>query len=298
MISTISTSHILLAFASWEDRFALGLQEDLKKFHCSQVVVFYFRDYASQTESARLSSRSLCLKRNVEYHEVELNPVLPGKNLERMKEAIETLDSDIPIVVDISTMPREVIWHIFWLCEDRSVPTNYRYHSPTSYSDDWVSRNPARPRLVHKLSGIALSGSKTALLLVVGYDIQRVWRLVRFFEPSRLMMGLQQGSRFAANEDFMMQYAKEFPVTEACSTFQLDAFAQDHGLSCIQTALQAVDEDYNVILGSLGPKLTAVSLYRIQRQSREMGLVYAPAHEFNPNYSQGIGSSYQGVLGD
>ena len=293
-----SASHILLAFASWEERFALGIQADLSAFPYSQVLVFYFVDYADRTEDARSSVKCLCRKLNVKYREIALNPDHPAKNLEHMHGVIGNLDPKTPIVVDISTMPREIIWHIFWLCEGRATPFEYRYHSPTSYSDDWLSRNFGRPRLVHKLSGIASSGSPTAVLLAVGYDVQRARQLVRFFEPSKLMIGLQRKSAFADNDSIMQQYSEEFPASDGHSFFEMNAFAPDHGHDCIQQQLQGLEESYNVILGSLGPKLTAVSLYRVQRQHQNMGLVYAPASEFNVHYSKGIGDSYQGSIGE
>ena len=292
-----SRDHILLAFASWEQRFALGLQADLNAFPCSQALVFYFVDYADRTEDARSRARGLCRQQNVEYREVELSAQHPAKNLEDLGRFVGGLDADYSVVVDITTMPREIIWHLFWLCEGRSVPFKYRYHSPASYSSDWLSRNFGRPRLVHKLSGIALSGARTALLLTVGYDVQRVWQLVRFFEPSKLMIGLQKGSRFEDNVNIMQQYAREFRVSDGHLIFEMDAFSQDHGLGCIQQQLEDLGEGHNLLLGSLGPKLTAVSLYRVQRQRQEVGLVYAPASEFNENYSAGIGDSYQGTLG-
>ena len=292
-----SADHILLAFASWEERFALGLQADLSAGpSCSQALVFYFSDYADRTEQARSDVGSLCREQRVKYREVELSTDHPAKNLEEMNKVIGGLDLDISIVVDISTMPREIIWQVFWLCEGRSAPFEYRYHSPASYSEDWLSRSFGRPRLVHKLSGEAASGLTTALLLAVGYDIQRVWQLVRFFEPSKLMIGLQKNSPFRDNDSIMQQYAKEFEVADENSVFEMDAFAQDHGFVSIQKQLHELGDRYNVLLGSLGPKLTAVSLYRVQRKQPKMGLVYAPASEFNDEYSKGIGPLYQGIF--
>ena len=287
---------MLVAFASWEDRFARGLIDDLDAFPCSEALVFYFNNYAPRTEDARSTVRALCSKRGVGYREVELSPDSPSKNLEAMNSIIGGLDSDTPIIVDISTMPREVIWHIFWLCEGKSTPLKYRYHSPKSYSQEWLSRNFGRPRLVQKLSGIALSGRQTALVLAVGYDVQRVRQLVRFFEPATLLIGLQEDSQFDDNANIMEQYEREFKVTRGRSVFRMDAFAEDHGLDRILEQLRGLEEEHNIILGSLGPKLSAVSLYRIQRKKPEMGLAYAPAREFNDQYSNGIGACFEGII--
>ena len=291
-----NSNHILVAFASWEDRFVAGLTADLEAFPCSEVLVFFFDNYAHRTVAARSSVRALCDKRGVGYSEFELSPDTPTNNLQEMHSIISKIDMETPIVVDISTMPREIIWHIFWLCEGQSAPLKYRYHSPKSYSREWLSRNFGRPRFVPKLSGIALSGRPTALVLAVGYDVQRVRQMVRFFEPSRLMIGLQEDSQFDDNATIMAQYENEFKVIDGCSVFGMDAFAKDHGLDCILQQLQGLEEEHNIVLGSLGPKLSAVSLYCVQRKKPEMGLAYAPAREFNDHYSKGIGQFFEGTI--
>ena len=287
---------VLIAFASWEDRFVRGLLDYLRLVSCDHVVIFYFATYSTKTEKPRAELRSECLSRGLAYSEVELDADRPHVNLQTVSDTIGRFASTFPLIVDISTMPREVIWHIFWISEYREAPLSYRYYSPSSYSDDWISRDPGRPRLVHKLSGIARPRAKTALLVAVGFDVQRVWQLVRFFEPSKLLVALQMYSPFPANEKVMRRYVDQLRVGQISSTFEIDAFGADHGYHVIERQLAHVFRDHNVVLSSLGPKLTAVSLYRLQRQWPQAGLVYAPANEFNMEYSRGIGNLYEGVL--
>jgi hypothetical protein len=52
-------------------------------------------------------------------------------------------------------MPRENIWTLFfWLLDMQKARTQYVYHRALGYGD-WLSRDPQRPRLVYKLSGLA-----------------------------------------------------------------------------------------------------------------------------------------------
>ena len=287
---------VLLAFASWEDRFVGGVLEDLDLLPSAQLLVFYYSSYSAQTDQPRRQLQAECSVRGLGYDEVELDPDRPQYNLRLLDAAINGLGPTSPFVVDISTMPREIIWSIFWLSEDRQGSLRYRYYSPAGYSEQWLSRDPGRPRLVHKLSGIALPQAKTALLVAVGYDVQRVWQLIRFFEPSKLIIALQTNSPFPANDGIMQRYVEELRVGEACSTFEIDAFEDDHGYRSIEARLADLVDDHNVVLSSLGPKLTAVSLYRIHRRWPQVGLVYAPANQFNIEYSRGIGALFEGVL--
>lgn len=295
-MTTTSGLSVLLAFASWEDRFLQGVLQDLDDVYCGQVVVSYFSSYDSKTKDARAKVRSECEARSLPYAQLELDPSRPHDNLRVLDTAIFELDASSPIVVDVSTMPREVIWHIFWLCEHRQGPLHYRYYSPGKYSDDWLSRDPGRPRLVQKLSGIASPQAKTLLLLAVGYDFQRVSQLIRFFEPSRLMLALQTDSPFSANDSMMERYVNGLRGSGTFETFPIDAFQDDHGYHAFEDKLSDVVDKHNVILGSLGPKLSAVSLYRIRRRWPQVALVYAPANEFNMDYSRGIGTLFKGTL--
>ena len=284
---------VLIAFASWEDRFAEGVLRDLDELGCTEVVVFWYGSYRERTAATREHVRSMCQDRSVDYSEVELATDKPQENLRTLDlQTARMSERTSCVVTDISTMPREVIWHLFWLCERYPITLRYRYHSPHDYSADWLSRDPGRPRLVQKLSGIALPQAKTALLLAVGFDFQRVSQLVRFFEPTRLLLGLQADSPFPLNDPMMQRYVEGLRG----ETFSVDAFGEDHGFGVFASHVADLVGGYNVVLGSLGPKLSAVSLYRIRQQWPQVGLVYAPANDFNLEYSYGIGASFAGTM--
>ena len=192
-------------------------------------------------------------------------------------------------------MPREIIWYMLWMIEQNNVIARYVYHSPREYGDDWLSRDPRAPRLVYKLSGIASPSAKTVLIVTAGYDLQRVKRLLNWYEPNKSMIGVQSESKFRRNDEAMAEYnilEKEYD----CEIFELDAFSDDFGMEVIKEKLEGIDPSYNIIMGSLGPKLTAITLYKIQRQKQEIGLVYAPSNQFNENYSTGIGRCSEGTM--
>ena len=97
-------------------------------------------------------------------------------------------------------------------------------------------------------------------------------------------------------DDYRKTLEKEYKKECDCDAFELDAFAEDQGMGAIQEKLKQVDSSYNVIMSSLGPKLTAITLYRLQRQKQERGLVYAPSNQFSREYSNGIGPRFEGTL--
>lgn len=297
----MKTSDLLITFASWEDRFRIGFERNLEKISLRKVLVFYFGSYANRTQANRDKVEKICKAKCIEYIPVELNIDKPADNWRKVLDSIERVIAECrEILIDISTMPREIIWYVLWQIEQNSTSARYVYHSADGYGSEWLSRDPRAPRLVYKLSGIAEDPSaKTALLVTVGFDPSRAERLISLYEPTKLMLGVQHPSHFPQNEkavktynEIIDKYKKEY----GCERFELDAFAEDRGMSAIRDVLDQLGSSYNTIMSSLGPKPTAITLYKLQRQRQEIGLVYAPSNQFNENYSSGIGSCFEGTL--
>ena len=296
----MKNSDLLITFASWEDRFRMGFDANLDTVGTRKALVFYFGSYANRTRKNRHVVSEACNATNIEYIPVELDVDKPADN---WRTVLKSIDKSIVeckgILIDISTMPREIIWYVLWMAEQCPVVARYVYHSPRCYGDDWLSRDPRAPRLVYKLSGIALPLAKTALLVTVGFDSPRAECLISRYEPAKLLIGVQTPSHFPRNIEEMAVYSEkieEYSKNYECRIFKLDAFAEDRGMAAIRKALKPLGTSYNIIMGSLGPKLTAITLYKLQRQRDNIGLVYAPSNKFNENYSTGIGSCFEGTI--
>ena len=296
----MKNSNLLIAFASWEDRFRIGFDRNLEKVGVGKALVFYFGSYADRTQANRQVVDKICKKKNIEYIPVQLDIDKPADNWRTVMESIDKiLIESRKVLIDISTMPREIIWYVLWMIEQNNVIALYVYHSPRKYGDDWLSRDPRAPRLVYKLSGIAKPSAKTALLVTVGFDPPRAERLIRRYEPAKLIIGVQSSSRFPRNDEMMEVYHEtinKYDKEYDCKIFELDAFVEDRGMAAIQEVLEPLGSSYNIIMGSLGPKLTAITLYQLQRQREEIGLVYAPSNQFNQDYSSGIGDCFEGTV--
>ena len=94
----------------------------------------------------------------------------------------------------------------------------------------------------------------------------------------------------------METYREKIKKEYGCKFFELDAYGGDRGLAAVRKQLDGIGSRFNVIMSSLGPKLTAVALYKLQRVRPEAGLVYAPATEFSATYSFGIGHAFWGEM--
>lgn len=287
---------LLITVASWEDRFRLGLNRVIAEHGAAQVLMYYYAEYAERTAQNRDYARSVC------GDKVKLveKMISFGDVLRTWKQVVSDVGdlNDKNILVDISTMPRDTILNILLLLDGRGNFISYVYHKPESYSSEWLSRDPGRPRLLFKQSGVTKLGSKTILLVITGFDAERTEQLITRFEPKQTILGIQAGDQFENNR---LNLGKHRGVPSFGSNpvkfFELDAYSEDHGLEAILSEIKPlVTSDYNIILSSLGPKPSAIALYRARRRFPEIALAYTPSNDFNQDYSKGIGLSLWGVL--
>lgn len=292
-------TELLITFGSWEDRFVLGVEANLRDFNIDGVLGFYFTEYADRTRKARDRIVELCAREDMPLAMLPLEAGSPVGNWRKVvSNVVEGVDrtANGSVLVDISTMPREIIWYICWTLTVNGVAARYVYYSPESYTGSWLSRDPRSPRLVYKLAGVSRPDRRTALLVTMGFDRDRPRRLVRWLEPDRLLFGIQVDSAFERNQKAMRGYRNALTKDYECDVFNLDAFGGDRGRNAIKRALDGLVETHNVVMASLGPKLTAVSLFEIQRETESASLAYAPANQFSEDYSNGIGTRYVGDI--
>ncbi len=288
--------NLLITVASWEDRFRLGIARLLGDGVYTKVLMFYFSEYAEWTTENRAIVAEACKAKSIGIDEQELSFDSPAKSWQTVYRVV---DPDIlgatSYILDITTMPRETIWTVLWRLEATKAPVKYVYHKPETYGQ-WLSRDPGKPRLVFKLSGEANLGVPTKLVILTGYDTERVQQIIRFFEPDETILGLQGGKQYDSDQRNAEKHRECYRHEPNVNFFDVDAYGRDHGFQSIASVVAKFTETHNVVLTSLGPKLSAVSLYKVHGRWPRTGLVYAPSSDFNRDYSHGIRESVWGDL--
>jgi hypothetical protein len=286
----------VIAVAGWEDRFRLGLERDLTTHMPGEVLIVRFEEYSDLTNLGRTEIQTLADERGIRFTELRVTrdrQVL----FERLRKTLSRPEwQGRSVLIDISTMPREVIW---WTCSflrSALCEVRYVYYPPTSYSDEWITRDTDSPRLVYQHSGLSAFGKQTCLMLLTGFDTDRANQMIQFFEPTLVSIGLQTGSQFdneTKNIASTRRALARSPVTEY---FEVDAYSADRGYSAIAQATEVLGREYNVVAASLGPKPSAIAMYQVHLRNPEMALAYAPSRQFNPKYSAGIGAAVEGLV--
>lgn len=288
----------IISLASWEPRFLIGMENILDKYKTvKHFTLYYFKEYAHKTLEARTRVKSKINNFDIQFLESEIS-------FNNANESWRTIFNTLYIegcnskhtLIDITTMPREIIWTVINILKEKSENLYYIYNSPHSYHSEWLSRDPKIPRLVYKLSGISKLGRPTKLVLITGFDLERSKQLITHFEPETTLVGIQKGAQFdnlRLNEE---KHKAEFTKQQGFEIFYIDAYSNDNGLKTIEQYVNPHLNNANVILSSLGPKLTSISLFKYHTKHPETGLVYAPSGEYNIDYSNGIGKSYFGEI--
>ncbi|WP_339438696.1 hypothetical protein [Pseudomonas sp. EA_15y_Pfl1_P104] len=278
----------LFSCTSWEQRFSFGLEHILTHEQVSNVKIFEVLEFQDQTKTS--TEKALYLSQSKTTNEVVsvsmLDDTKSWKTLEKLFTDID-LDSK-KVLIDISTMPRFLIWFTLHFLSLKNCEAHYIYFSPESYDDcDWLSGEPKEPRLIFKHSGLHLPDKNTLLILQTGFDTERVSQLLNIYEPSLALLAVQTGTQYNNFEKNINRH-KEALSFQDIETFEIDSFSPDHGLNKLQEKVEIYKDTHNIIMASFGPKPTAIAMFKANISTPEAALIYVPAIEYNPNYSTGI----------
>jgi hypothetical protein len=286
---------LIISVAGWEERFSAGVCQDLNRVSATSILLYVFEDYMQLTQESRSKVGTVASSMNVEYREINVT-----RDAVELWKAIQTsLDNsleDKSVLLNISTMPREVMWWICFRLEHLRCGISYVYYKPISYASDWLTRDTEQPRLLYQLSGVSSLGRPTCLLLLTGFDSDRAEQIIEYYEPELIILGSQIGTQFANDARNILQNSVLLKKARKVETFQLDAISEDRGFSAMERAILQARPEYNIIGASLGPKVSALALYQLQRKYPEIALTYAPSRQFNNNYSLGIGDLLEGTI--
>ena len=292
-----SSVEVIVAVASWEPRFALGMRRTLGRFATRRVLNYFMQEYGERTSRVREELGRLLAAEygGVVHEQKEMGFDAPIAMWHRLELDVGP-GSGIRgrVLVDLTTMPREMIWSVLFWLEASSVEVDYVYYRPETYAGDWLARDPNSPRLVYKLAGTLEVGRPTALVAVTGFDENRCRQAIEFYEPARVLLATQRGNQF--KNDVRNIGQKYGGGDQRIARVEVDAFGEDHGYRVLRSQVGKLAEEHNVILCSFGPKPSAIALYRLQREFPQTALAYIGCKEYNPEYSTGLGEAVSGTV--
>lgn len=299
----ISRADKIICVASWETRFLEGVKKDLAASQASECIVFYTSALLSKV-SPRISEMTsenikkieeYCEHNNIKFIAIELNYMSPLSTRNIINESLKYIEKRNSILLDITTMTREIMWLILETLTQIDPNINYVYWKPENTAK-WTSKNSSQPRLVIGRAGVSEYGKPTLIAVTTGFDRSRLDQMVCFFEPEKTILFIQDGEQFenhTINEELYENYRLGGSHAQEV---QINSYSDDHGLEKITQTLIPYLETHNVVLSSFGPKLSALALHKFAKMHPDVALAYTPTLELNEDYSKGIDECICGFI--
>jgi hypothetical protein len=277
---------LLLAPAGWEQRFDEGVSLDIAEFSPSKIWIPYSNEYSERTASYRNKINQTAKKLGIEYvetpHSYHDAIALYQSLLVEFDTQVQTASS---VRFHATTTPRDMIWYLLHFLSEKKVPTEFSYFRPLQYGS-YLSRDAKSPNFVLKRSGIAFPDQPMCILALSGYDEERLSQLKQRYEPKAMLIGHQTGEQL---ENKKRNVFGTNEPTDGVKYFDFDCFdTSDNSVETLCAQIDSLGESYNVIAASLGPKPSALTLFKLTQLRPEIGLVYIPAGDYSAEYSTGI----------
>lgn len=283
-------------FPDWEHRAYEGFLRDLKAQTFHEIVLFNYVDGLHPTETRLIVEKikEFSLSEDISICELNLtkNDFISNWNVIDNFFVEKEIDKK-EIFIDLTTTPREVLWILLYNLTKKVKSITYFYHQPEEYNQDWLTRESEAPRLLLKHSGIIDPLKQTALIIITGFDSERVNQIVNYFDPKKVILAIQKGNQF---ENQTRNNEKLFQIEVEKETLDIDAYDGDLGFEAINNKIGELSSDFNIVIASLGPKLTALSMYKLFLSYPEIALCYIPCKDFNVEYSKGIAATITGKV--
>ncbi len=277
---------ILLAPAGWEERYYHGMLIDIGEFSPSKIWVPYSNEYEDRTKPYRTQIRDYAYQNKIQYIETAHDyhdSISLYKSL--LVEFKNQLSRESVVRFHATTTPRDMIWYLLHFLSEEKVHTEFSYFRPNGYGS-YLSRDAKSPNLVLKRSGIAYPDLPTCILVLSGYDEERLSQLKQRYEPKVMLVGHQTGDQL---ENKIRNVFGSQEPTDDDIFFDFDCFdPSDESVRNLCQKVDALSEQFNIIAASLGPKPSALALFKLTQIKPEIGLVYIAANDYSSDYSSGI----------
>lgn len=278
---------VLIGCSSWEDRFIEGLRFNLSNKSIEQVLLFSIKEFTHLSKNNIDIAENLLVESKLDFKSIKVSMIedhLTWKEISNITSSYNL--SGKKVLLDISTMPRFLIWFLLHFLVNEKNDIHIIYFRPKDYCNGWLSADPLKPRLIFKHSGIFYPDQKTVLIIQTGFDAERISPLLMTYEPEKILLAAQTGKQFNNVKNNIEQHKQKLSYQEL-DYFEIDSDSNDRGFSVLENKINEY-HDKNVILVSFGPKPVSIEIFKLNYKYPEIGLAYVPCRQYNEKYSVGI----------
>lgn len=280
----------LFSVLGWEQRFLESTYHILENNEIHSIYLICFMDYLQMSNMNENLQKieKISKDKEINLQKIELDYNNSVNNWRNLDGCLKSVSFD-KVILNITTIPREIIWTILFFLRSKISEVSYIYYKPKSYdtSEGGLTKNHKSPRLLFKHSGVFDIDKKLVIFIITGFDQNRMDLLIEHYEPAKVVYLSQNGAQFK-------NMIRNCGITPKTAYENIDF--NNVGIDCYKIIESSVTlkqliinhSAYNIIITSQGPKTSAISAYLAYLDYNNVALAYVPAREFSGEYSFGF----------
>lgn len=291
---------LFITSASYEERSRAVPSAFTSDYKCKNALIFYNEEFIGRGKTK--SNLNFINKKLISIAErVDVIPTTLGSPTDIIRSIHERLNEDLikfigqTVTIDISTFPRSEILlllrYITMLNTDG--PIRVLYTRPSSYGK-WLSKGCKAIYTVPSFGGTQIPGRKKLLIVLSGYEEERILNLIHEHEPSKIIYVINNPP---TKNDFLMLNLSA--IQNICKTEdieKIDASGADPFVFCEQMheVLNNYKREYNIFISPMGTKIQTVGLFLLFKKHPWFQITMASPNDYNvTGYSSGYDEFFE-----
>ncbi|MDO7877357.1 hypothetical protein Q5H93_21610 [Hymenobacter sp. ASUV-10] len=282
---------LFVVSVSFEVR-CLCIAEALGAENVNRVLVCYNQDQEFLMHNNRMRLKSLFGSKAVDVPLMMDKPLITADHLVTGLSYLEHDDAR-NVLVDITSFTHEalliLIRVIYDLFNKKKYNFNFIYTAASAYSfneknaDTWLTRGIKDIRTILGYSGEFVPSKNTHLIILLGYEVERAFKLIDLFEPAQISLGVARKAEsihpsfHAVNQ---LTHSKMPGSEKKVSTFDFSCINPWQTKEDIAAQVKA-NPGYNVVIASLNNKISTVGVGIFALGRPEIQLCYTSAAQYN-----------------
>jgi hypothetical protein len=289
-----NTDDLFIAFASYETRCKAVAETFAPEYRCKNTLVFYNREFVSRgaTEKNLDALFSITKKFAFSSKAVEISLSFPSNIVSSLHEQIFNSEIELEgkaVTIDISTFPRLELLLLLRYLKMLNTGEKIRilYTKPKKYGQ-WLSKGFKEVVTVPSFAGTQIPGRKKLLIILAGFEEERMIRLWEEHEPSKTI--LVMGDPPTSASFLEINKLRSHMIRNRENVHEERAAANDpfSARDALENLLQNHKRDYNIFISPMNTKIQTVGLFLLAQRYSWFQITLAVPNDYNvTGYSSG-----------
>ena len=216
--------------------------------------------------------------------------VLVMKDISKQISEMIDKEKDIRISIDITTFNRDQLITLLYYLKSNFASLYIRtiYVSPQNHGS-WLTKGYKTIRNVIGFPGSHKSSLPTLLVVLSGFEPERIERLIDEHEPTKVLLGIGDPP---TKVDFLsrnISLQKFILDKQSVDGFKFSANAINECKNTLEKMFEQYCGNYNIILAPMSTKLSTVAAFLAIESYPEIQITYCVPSEYNyKSYSDGM----------